>query len=130
LILVDSCGWLEYLADGPLAGKYAPYFEKPAEVLTPSIVIYEVTKKIWREQGREKSLFVAAQMQQTKLAPLDERLAVAAAGVSLRWGLPMADAIVYATALQYGSLVVTGDRHFEGLPGVIFISEKAEQSQP
>lgn len=129
MILVDSCGWLEYFADGPLAGRYAPYFERPAEILTPSIVIYEVTKKIWREQGREKALFVAAQMQQTRLASLDERLAAAAAGVSLQWGLPMADAIIYATALQHGCPVVTGDRHFEGLPDVIFIPEEAGQAR-
>ena len=26
--LVDSCGWLEYLADGPNAGFFAPAVEK------------------------------------------------------------------------------------------------------
>lgn len=121
MILVDSCGWLEFLADGPLAEEYAPYFAKPEEIVTPSIVIYEVTKKVSREEGKEKALFIAAQMQQTKLVPFDASLALVAADASLRWGLPMADAIVYATGLQCGCKVVTSDHHFKELPGTIFI---------
>jgi predicted nucleic acid-binding protein len=124
LILVDSCGWLEFLADGPLAEEYAPYFAKPEEIVTPSIVIYEVTKKVSREEGKERALFIAAQMQQTKLVPFDGRLALVAADVSLRWGLPMADAIVYATGVECGCKVVTSDHHFKELPGTIFIPLK------
>jgi predicted nucleic acid-binding protein len=124
LILVDSCGWLEFLADGPLAEEYAPYFNKPEEIITPAIVIYEVTKKIWREQGKEKAFLIAAQMQQTKLVPFDTRLALAAADVSLRWNLPMADAIIFATGAECGCKVVTSDHHFKELPGVIFIPKK------
>ncbi|HIE12002.1 MAG TPA: type II toxin-antitoxin system VapC family toxin [Desulfotomaculum sp.] len=121
MILIDSCGWLEFLADGSLAEKYAPYFDKPAEIVTPAVVVYDVTKKILREQGKEKAVLVAAQMQQTRLVPFDARLAVSAAELSLRWGLPMADAIVYATAIECGCGVVTGDNHFRGLPRVVFV---------
>ncbi|MEW6183102.1 MAG: type II toxin-antitoxin system VapC family toxin [Bacillota bacterium] len=120
MILVDSCGWLEFLADGPLAEEYTPYFSQREEIVTPSIVIYEATKKISREEGKEKALFIAAQMQQTKLVPFDDRLALVAADVSLRWDLPMADAIVYATGLECGCKVVTSDHHFKELPGTIF----------
>ena len=121
MIVMDSCGWFEYLADSPLAEKYAPYFVKPEEIITPSVVVYEVTKKIWREQGREKAVLIAAQMQQTRVVSFDSQLAVTAAGASLRHGLPMADAIVYATGMECGCTVVTGDRHFKDLPGVVFI---------
>jgi len=37
LIVIDSCGWIEFLADGPLAEKYAPYFARPDEIVTPCI---------------------------------------------------------------------------------------------
>ncbi|NYE58628.1 type II toxin-antitoxin system VapC family toxin [Carboxydothermus ferrireducens] len=121
MILIDSCGWLEFLADGPLAEDYAPYFNKPEEIITPTIVIYEVTKKIWREQGKEKALLVSAQMQQTKVVPFDISLALGAAEIALRFGLPMADAIVLATGSAYNYQVVTSDQHFKDLPGVIFI---------
>jgi len=118
---VDSCGWIEYLADGPLAEKYAPYFASPDEIVTPSIVVFEVTKKIWREQGKEKAVLVAAQMQQTRIVPFDSHLAIAAAHASLQWGLPMADAIAYVTGMDCGCKVVTSDSHFKNLSGVLFI---------
>ena len=41
--------------------------------------------------------------------------------LSLKHGLPMADATVYATALEENCRVVTSDTHFKGLKGVIFI---------
>lgn len=121
MIVVDSCGWLEYLADGPLAQDYAPFLAEEGNILTPAVVFYEVVKKVWRERGYEKALVVAAHMQKTRVVPLDADLGLAAAGVSLRWGLPMADAIVYATAVSHGCRVVTSDRHFDGLPEVVFI---------
>lgn len=101
MIVVDSCGWVEFLAGGPLAGEYAPYFEKPGEIITPAIVVCEVAKKIWREEGKKKALLVGAQMQQTRIVPFDAHLALAATGISLRWGLPLADAAVYATGKEF-----------------------------
>jgi toxin FitB len=35
--LVDSCGWLEYFADGPLADFYAPAIEDTAFNLVPAL---------------------------------------------------------------------------------------------
>jgi uncharacterized protein with PIN domain len=43
---VDTSGWLEYLADSPLAGSYAAAIQNTDELLVPSIVLYEVFKKI------------------------------------------------------------------------------------
>lgn len=39
MIVVDSCGWLEFLADGRWAEEYAAYFSEPEKIVTPSIVI-------------------------------------------------------------------------------------------
>jgi predicted nucleic acid-binding protein len=86
------------------------------------VVVYEVTKKIWREQGKEKAMLIVAQMQQTRMVPFDQHLAISAADVFLCRDLPMADAIVYATGLKCSCKVVTGDRYFKNLPGVLFIS--------
>jgi hypothetical protein len=33
--IVDSCGWLEYFADGPNAGFFAPAIENVSELLVP-----------------------------------------------------------------------------------------------
>ena len=50
MFLVDSSGWIEFFTDGPLAAQYSKYLKDPAKVITPSIVIYEVYKKIKKER--------------------------------------------------------------------------------
>lgn len=120
---MDSCGWLEFLADGPLAQAYEGYFEKLEELITPAIVVYEVYRKVKRERGEEDALLVASQMNRTLLVPLTPSLALHAADLSLKHSLPMADAMVYATARMEECQVITSDRHFAGLDGVVFISK-------
>jgi predicted nucleic acid-binding protein len=43
------------------------------------------------------------------------------AEISLKHTLPMADAIVYATAMKEGYSVVTSDPHFKGLKDAIYL---------
>ena len=50
-----------------------------------------------------------------------ESIAYLAADLSLRHGLAMADAIVYATAKDQDAQVVTGDADLKDLPGVIYV---------
>ncbi len=95
-ILVDSSGWIEFFSGGPLADRYGPYLKNPSNIVTPSIVLYEVYKKIKREYGEETAVLVAGQLNSTKIIPLSESIALFAADMSLQHGLAMADAIVYA----------------------------------
>ena len=60
-------------------------------------------------------------MLETTVIPLEESLALFAADVSLKYSLPMADAIVYAAALEKKAEVVTRDEHFNELEGVTFL---------
>ncbi|MFH1541787.1 MAG: type II toxin-antitoxin system VapC family toxin [bacterium] len=121
MILVDSCGWLEYFADGPLADKYFKYLKNPLSVIVPTIVEYEVYKKAKRSFSEEKAISAAAQMHFCRVVPLSAHLALWAADLSLTHDLPMADAIIYATAQAEKCQVVTSDEHFKNLPEVIFI---------
>ena len=117
MILVDSSGWIEYFTDGPLADEFAPYLENLAEVVTPTIVIFEVYRVIRRQRSEEAATAAVAQMQKTSVVDLDQFLALSAADVSIDHGLAMADAIVYATAQTKGVDMVTGDADFAGLSG-------------
>lgn len=121
MIIVDSAGWLEFFTDGPYKERYGRYLGKPSDIITPTIILYEVYKKIKREAGEEEALLAVGSLQKTRVLPLDESVAFTAADVSLEYSLPMADAIIYATALEQGCKVVTSDRHFKGLAEVIFI---------
>lgn len=121
--VVDSAGWIEYFVDGPLAERYASYIENPSDLLTPSIVIYEVLKKIFRDSGERSAVEAIANMQKTTVAPLSSELAISAAEISISHKLPMADAIVYATAQSVEAVVVTSDQHFRDIPGVEFVED-------
>lgn len=123
MILVDSCGWLEYFTDGPLADKYYKFLSKPHEIIVPTIVLYEVYKKIRKETTEENSLLAVAQMKTSNIIPLKENIALSAADLGLQFSLPMADAIVYATARHENAILATGDEHFRGLEAVNFIEK-------
>jgi predicted nucleic acid-binding protein len=63
-------------------------------------------------------------MQKTRVVPLTDSLALAAADVSLEFRLAMADSIVYATARVEDAELVTSDSDLGGLPGVTFLPKR------
>src|ERR1700688_674199 len=115
LLLVDSSGWIEFLGDGPLADRFAPYFEWEERLVVPAIVLYEVYKKLLSERSSTAAdRFLSAALR-CRVVPIDERLVLLAARISLDLRLAMADAMIYATALVAGAHLVTSDAHFESL---------------
>ena len=125
MTLVDSVGWIEFFTDGPLAEEYSRYLQKPSEVVVPAIVLYEVYKKIKNERSEEAALVAVATMQNARIIPLTEELSLSAADASLRHKLAMADAIVYASAIQEGAKVVTSDNDLKDLPQVTYFPKKS-----
>jgi predicted nucleic acid-binding protein len=122
-IVVDSSGWVEYLGNGPKADRFAPYLESQAILLLPSIVVYEVHKKIYRERGKgwADDFLSQAFAFGERLIPLTLELAVLSSKESLDSNLPMADAIIYATAQQHRAQLITADAHFANLPRVTLV---------
>lgn len=118
MVVVDSSGWIEFLRNGPKAAAYAVYFKEPGKIITPAIVVYEVYKKIKRERGEETASLCLALMAKSKIVPLDGALAREAADLSLQHSLPMADAMVFATARACDAELVTSDNDFRAIPGV------------
>lgn len=124
MTLIDSSGWLEFFTDGRLARRYAAYLADLSKVVTPTVVLYEVYKKVKRERSEEAALLAAAQISKSRLVPLTETLALAAADLSLDHNLAMADAIVYATALTHDAELVTSDADFARLAGVTYLRKR------
>jgi len=122
VILVDSSGWVEFIVDGPLADQYAPVLVDEADIVVPTVVLYEVYKWVRREHGEDSAMRVAGQMTRCRIVPLDQTVALTAADDSLRHGLAMADAVIYATARAHGAELITSDRDFDGLDGVRYVS--------
>ncbi len=121
--LIDSSGWLEFFTDGHLASKYFHYLDILEQVVVPTLVIYEVYKKIKKERSEEEALLAIAHMGKAKIVVLDDSLAMSAADISIKYNLSMADAIIYATALQENAKLITSDVHFSGFSRVIFLKK-------
>ena len=122
--VVDSSAWLEYFANGPNAGFFAPAVEETDRLLVPTICLLEVFKRVLQQRGEGAALRVAAQMQQGKVVDLDCSLALSAARISLEAKLPLADSVILATARAYGAVIWTQDADFAKIKGVKYAAKK------
>ena len=116
--VVDSSGWLEYVTEDSKVELFAPYIEGEKPVLVPTIVIYEVYRRLMREHGESVAQQFFSQASRNQVIPLDVHTAIGAAELGRRHKLAMADAIIYATAQACEAELVTSDADFAGLPGV------------
>ena len=121
--LVDTSAWIEWLIASPTGKAMKSAIPVREEWLVPTIVQLELTKWLAREVGEDKADQVIAFTQMCVVAPLDTKIALAAAELCRKHSLATADAVVYATALEYGADLLTCDAHFDGLPGVTFIAK-------
>ena len=130
MILVDTCGWIEWLTEGALADSFASYMQDPAELLVPTTVQYELYKWVKRESDENTALDTIALADDSLVIPLSTDIALVAADLSLSHKLAFADAVIYASARKYNVELVTSDDHFEGLPGVtcVFRTKPATDS--
>lgn len=116
--VVDSSAWLSYFAGDDNAGKFAIPIEDVDALLVPSITLTEVFKCIMRQKGEDAALHSVAHMQQGKVVALDGALAMDAAVAGLKYKLPLANSIIYATASKFGAVVWTQDEDFKALADV------------
>ena len=121
MILVDSSGWIEYLAARPKADKFSPYIEGDEPLLTSVIQVYEIYKVVRRDISEERAIESISALHATQIESLAESLALEAADIALEHGLAMADAIIFATARKHQADIITADSDFDGLPGVTLI---------
>jgi toxin FitB len=116
--VVDSSGWLEYLADGPNADFFARPITATADLVVPTLSLYEVFKRVLQQRGEDDALQAVALMQQGTVIELSASLALSAARISLNEKIPMADSIMLATARAYAATLWSQDADFENIPGV------------
>lgn len=123
--VVDTSVWIEWLIGGPSHKALMKEFPAKAQCVVPTIVQLELAKWLVREVGEEQADQAIAFTQQCVVAPLDTRIALHAADLHRQYKLATADAVVYATAMEYGADLLTCDAHFEKLPSVLLIRKSA-----
>ena len=121
--VIDSSGWLEYFIGGKNANFFAPVIEDTANVIVPTISIFEVFKRTLIDKTRDDALEAVAMMYDGKIVDLDREIALIAAELSFELKLPMADSIILATARANDATLWTQDVHFKELAGVKYIKK-------
>src|SRR5579872_7371860 len=95
--IVDSSGWLEYLAGSVNAINYAAPIEDDENLLVPSIIVFEVQKRLLIQENDELASKALIMMEQGKEILINHELAIFAAQLSKKHTLSLADSIIYAS---------------------------------
>jgi predicted nucleic acid-binding protein len=121
--VVDSSGWLEYFANSSNGDVFARIIKQSADLVVPTVSMYEVFKRISLQRDEEEALKAVGLMSFGRVIDLTQEIALAAAVLSMEHKLPMADSIILATARSEQATLWTQDEHFEGLEGVKYIKK-------
>lgn len=118
--VVDSCGWLEYFANGPNADFFAPIIENEKKLIVPHVVVYEVMRQLVHQRGEQAAQQALEFLDKGRLVELDAAGLCNAAIAAAQHKLAMADALIWQTAVTHGAQVYTQDADFMDLSNVVY----------
>ncbi len=106
--------WAVFTAkDSEYVNKLRTLFETSKVRFASSISIYEVYKLSLAHEGKNVAdLRVTTIKKQSTIADVDSEVAQEGAKISQKLKVPMADALIMATAKKLGVACVTDDPHF------------------
>jgi toxin FitB len=115
---LDSSAWIEIAHKGTNAAAFRKAAGDMTLVIVSTITLFEVWKYTATnaDEGRAQNLIDL--LQQGTVIPPDTPISIAAAKLSIRHKLAMADSLIYATALAHNATLWTQDDNFKDLPHV------------
>jgi predicted nucleic acid-binding protein len=121
--IVDASGWIEYFLDTPRADLFAPVIENTSELLVTSINLYEVHRVLSRKLPNHLRDTCLSLMRRATVIDFTDARAIEAADLSIKLQLAMADAAMYAMALEHQATLWTQDADYQGLVGVHYVAK-------
>jgi len=121
--IVDSSLWIEYFLENDIDQSVIDTIKDSDNLYIPVISLYEVYKKFLSIGDTEKANLAVAIMQNSSVVGINPQLAVLAAQLGKQHSLPMADSIIYATAVLWDADLYTQDKHFKDLDRVHYFSK-------
>jgi predicted nucleic acid-binding protein len=111
--LIDSSIWIDYLING----KHKDLIETEKKLLLATISIIEITKKLNKLKIPKKEIIqkISYVKKQSILINLDENIAEKASQIIIEKDIPLADSVVYASALKNDAILLTLDNDFRNL---------------
>jgi predicted nucleic acid-binding protein len=114
--LIDSSIWIDYLINGV----HKELIEKEEKLLLATISLIEIKKKLSKLKVPSKEIDNKLDYikKHSIVISLDEKIAEKASELVIEKGLPIADSIVYASAIMNNAFLLTLDNDFRGLAHV------------
>ena len=116
--VVDSSGWIEFFRAGANGPEFKPIIEDRARLLIPTIALFEVHRVLSRSLPADLVDRCLDVMRLGRVLDLTDARAIAASHIAAQHKLAMADAAMYAIALEFRASFWTQDVDYQGLPGV------------
>ena len=116
--VVDSSGWIEFFRAGANGPVFKPIIEDRNHLLVPTIALFEVHRILSRSLPTDLVNRCLDVMRLGRVLDLTDARAIAASNIAAQHKLAMADAAMYAIALEFGASFWTQDADYQGLAGV------------
>ena len=120
-VLLDSSCWIEIFTEGSLAKECGKPLKSGREIIVPTLVIFEVYRKIASSLSDDHAMSAVAFLSQYKVSELSREIAMNGADISILRKLPMADSLILAHAENAGATLITLDNDFHEIPNVQII---------
>jgi predicted nucleic acid-binding protein len=124
MILFDTYAWIEYFK-GTEKGKVAEKFMFEEDIITPSIVLIELSCKSAKEKWDFES-YLNFIKSKSKIIGLNEKTIIKCGKIYTKEkekkpNFGIADGIILTTALEINCKILTGDKHFSDLKETIML---------
>ncbi len=123
-VIFDSSCWIEYFAGSENCESYSNEIIKTEKIILPSIIIYEVFKKILIESNEDAAISLIGHLRECEIIDIDFYLLILAAKLGKEFKLPFADSLVVAVAKIYNATIYTHDAHSKDLSSNVRYIEK------
>lgn len=116
-MVIDTSVWIEVLVSGKKSKSCKREIDEAKEIIVPTLVVFEIYKKIKYKFTEEAALEAVAMLSQYTVEDFNREIAMVAADLSLEHKIAMADSIVLAHAHHKNMELLTLDNDFRGIPG-------------
>jgi len=124
MYIFDSSCWLEYFAGSIHCTQYEKIIQNTDEIIIPTIIIYEVFKKLLLETDENTAISFIAHLRECRIVDIDFNISLDAARISAEKKMPMADSMIFAVSKYHQCILYTHDKHFQGIDANVRYIEK------
>ena len=116
--LLDSSVWLDYFHNSGCT----EIINSNETILTSTLSLFEIKKKLIKDQNSTDKITKGLELIKSRslLISPDTKICELAAEISTKNNLPAMDSLIYSTALNNKSMLITIDNDFRGLQNVFF----------